>query len=71
MAITQSLTVRGILLPEAYIRIDRLTGGKAAGFQAEAGLYARQDVSLPLDTACQNQPVVASPGPRRSRRLEA
>jgi len=50
MAITQSLTVRGIVLPEAYIRIDRLTGGKYAGFQAEVGLYARQDVSLPLDT---------------------
>ena len=50
MAITQYLTVRGILLPEAYIRIDRLTGGKYAGFQAEAGLYASRDVSFPLDT---------------------
>ena len=50
MAITQSLLVRGVVLPAAYIRIDRLTGGKYAGFQAEAGLYARQDVSFPLDT---------------------
>lgn len=50
MAITKSIEVRGVVLPSAYIRLDRITGGKHAGFNGEAGIYASSSASLPIDT---------------------
>ncbi len=50
MAITKSIEVRGVVLPAAYIRLDRITGGKYAGFQAEAGIYSSPEVAMPIDT---------------------
>lgn len=49
MAITKSISLRGITIPAAYIRIDRIMGGKYSGFSAEAGIYAGPGVSHPLD----------------------
>jgi len=49
MALMQAIEVRGVTLPAAYIRVDRITGGKYAGFNAEVGIYASAGVSLPLD----------------------
>lgn len=50
MAITKSVSFRGITLPSAYIRVDRIMGGKRTGFQAEVGVYAEANVDLPLTT---------------------
>ena len=50
MAITKSFSLRGITVPNAYIRVDRIMGGKYSGFQAEAGIYASSSASLPIDT---------------------
>ncbi|MEF8746647.1 MAG: hypothetical protein V5B31_02060 [Candidatus Accumulibacter propinquus] len=49
MAITKSISLRGITIPGAYIRIDRIMGGKYSGFQAEAGIYAGPGVPQPLE----------------------
>ena len=49
MAITKSISLRGITIPGAYIRIDRIMGGKYSGVQAEAGIYSAAGVSQPLD----------------------
>ncbi len=34
MALMQAIEVRGVTLHAAYIRVDRITGGKYAGFNA-------------------------------------
>lgn len=49
MALMQAVEVRGVTLPAAYIRVDRLTGGKYSGFNAEVGIYASAEVNLPLE----------------------
>jgi hypothetical protein len=49
MAITKSILLRGITVPDAYIRVDRIMGGKYSGFQAEAGVYAGPDLPQPLE----------------------
>ena len=49
MAITKTISLRGITIPDAYIRVDRIMGGKYSGFQAEAGIYAGPDVQQPLE----------------------
>ncbi len=48
MAITKSVSFRGITLPNAYMRIDRIMGGKYSGFQVEAGIYAAAGEAQPL-----------------------
>lgn len=50
MAITKSVSFRGITLPNAYMRVDRIMGGKYSGFQAEAGIYAAAGEPQPLTT---------------------
>lgn len=49
MALSQLISFRGVTIPSAYIRVDRITGGKYSGFNAEVGIYASPGESLPID----------------------
>lgn len=49
MAISKSMDFRGLTVENAYIRVDRIIGGKRAGFSAEAGCYASPTTTQPFD----------------------
>lgn len=49
MALKKALSHRGLEVPQGYIRVDRLNGGKAMGFHVEAGIYASKGQTQPLD----------------------
>lgn len=53
MAKQAAIAYKGIDLPEAYIRINRIFGGKKEGWNAVVGVYkdaeAAADVSNALD----------------------
>ncbi|MDR3414226.1 MAG: hypothetical protein P4L87_25240 [Formivibrio sp.] len=42
MAIVTPLNYRGIDLPAAYIRVNRVFGGKREGWNSVVGIYANQ-----------------------------
>jgi len=43
MAIWQAMIVKGAVLPAAYIRIDRVFGGKAEGWSSLISIYASKE----------------------------
>ncbi len=45
MALTQSITFGGIEIPNAYIRIDRIFGGKREGWNSVVSVYASQEAA--------------------------
>lgn len=42
MALQQARTFRGISIPAAYLRVDRIWGGKAENWTGMVGVYANQ-----------------------------
>lgn len=49
MALKMNVSRLGLQIPDAYIRIDRLMGGKRFGWQAEVGIYASHAQHRPID----------------------
>lgn len=45
MALTQSITFNGLTAPNAYIRIDRVFGGKREGWNSVVSIYASQEAA--------------------------
>lgn len=45
MALAQSITFGGIEIPNAYIRIDRIFGGKREGWNSVVSVYASQEAA--------------------------
>jgi len=45
VALTQSITFGGIEIPNAYIRIDRIFGGKREGWNSVVSVYASADAA--------------------------
>lgn len=57
MALQTELNFKGINLPTAYIRVDRVFGGKREGWNSVVGVYASAEAAAaqqPLETY--NQP---------------
>lgn len=49
MGLKKSLSHRGLSVPQGYIRVDRISGGKLIGFNVEAGIYSDKNQPQPLD----------------------
>jgi hypothetical protein len=45
VALTQSITFNGLSVPNAYIRIDRIFGGKREGWNSVVSVYASQEAA--------------------------
>lgn len=45
MALTQSITFNGLSVPNAYIRIDRVFGGKRERWNSVVSVYASQEAA--------------------------
>jgi len=45
MALSQAIDFNGIAVPSAYIRIDRIFGGKREGWNAVVSVYASADAA--------------------------
>jgi hypothetical protein len=45
MALTQSITFNGLSVPNAYIRVDRIFGGKRDGWNSVVSIYASAEAS--------------------------
>lgn len=45
MALTQSITFNGLTATNAYIRIDRVFGGKREGWNSVVSVYASQEAA--------------------------
>ena len=53
MALTTALNFKGVSLPSAYIRVDRVFGGKREGWNSVVGVYASAEAATdqqPLET---------------------
>ncbi|MDD3150984.1 MAG: hypothetical protein PHV68_09130 [Candidatus Gastranaerophilales bacterium] len=59
MAITQSYDFQGVTISNAYIRVDRVFGGKREGWNSVVSVYASQEASetcAPLEQLNQSAP---------------
>lgn len=59
MALAQSITFGGIEIPSAYIRVDRIFGGKREGWNSVVSVYASQEAAeiyAPLEQLNQSAP---------------
>jgi hypothetical protein len=58
MALTQPYDFRGITIPAAYIRVDRIFGGKREGWNSVIGVYASAESAANGDEPLEqyNQP---------------
>lgn len=45
MALLASITLRGVELPAAYVRVERVFGGKHEGWSCLASVYASQQAA--------------------------
>ena len=53
MALSANIKFKGIALPSAYIRVDRVFGGKKEGWNSVVGVYASSEsaeTESPLET---------------------
>ena len=59
MAITQSYDFQGVTISNAYIRVDRVYGGKREGWNSVVSVYASQEAAetcTPLEQFNQSAP---------------
>lgn len=59
MAITQSYDFQGVTISNAYIRVDRVFGGKRGGWNSVVSVYASQEAAeiyAPLEQLNQSVP---------------
>lgn len=66
MALQTELNFKGINLPAAYIRVDRVFGGKREGWNSVVGVYASAEAAAdqsPLETYNQPAEYVAEENP--------
>ena len=59
MALTQAITFNGLSVPNAYIRVDRIFGGKREGWNSVVSVYASQEAAetcAPLEQFNQSAP---------------
>lgn len=49
MALSKDITLKGLQVSDAYIRIDRIFGGKSEGWQALVGVYANAETTEPIE----------------------
>lgn len=66
MALQTVLNFKGINLPAAYIRVDRIFGGKCEGWNSVIGVYASAEAAAdqpPLETYNQSAEYVAEENP--------
>ena len=59
MAITQSYNFQGVTISNAYIRVDRVFGGKREGWNSVVSVYASQEAAeiyAPLEQLNQSAP---------------
>ena len=49
MAITVNKEIKGIQVNNAYIRIDRIFGGKKEGWNSLVGVYANAEATEPIE----------------------
>lgn len=62
MALQTALNFKGIDLPAAYVRVDRIFGGKREGWNSVVGVYASAEAAAdqqPLETFNQAAEYVA------------
>jgi len=50
MALKQTKEIKGLTVTDAYIRVDRIFGGKREGWNSVVGLYANSEATEPLET---------------------
>lgn len=66
MALQVTLNFKGITIPAAYIRIDRIFGGKKEEWNSVVGVYASQEAAEtenPLETFNQATEYVSEENP--------
>lgn len=66
MALQTALNFKGIDLPAAYVRVDRIFGGKREGWNSVVGVYASAEAAAdqqPLETYNQATEYVAEASP--------
>ena len=59
MALAQAITFNGLSVPNAYIRVDRIFGGKREGWNSVVSVYASQEAAeiyAPLEQLNQSAP---------------
>lgn len=66
MALQLSKDFNGIILPAAYVRVDRIFGGKKEGWNSVVGVYASAEAAkenAPLETFNQAAEYVSGENP--------
>lgn len=66
MALSTNIKFKGVALPSAYIRVDRVFGGKKEGWNSVVGVYASSEsaeTESPLETFNQPTAYVAEENP--------
>jgi hypothetical protein len=63
MAIQCAVDFNGLQIPNAYIRIDRIFGGKREGWNSVVGVYANAEAAAPVETFNASAPYVADECP--------